>query len=162
MNREGDADSSDPRTREVSYKPASGGWERNKMTHYAPSVHFSLGAWTSGCCGYLQGFKMQPYKLNTAAVCSPCSCSRVKVGHRAKQISGLAWCKDFYVFVTQCLFATNEQFPPFLLVSQGGSSVFTHQERAQATRVISACLSISSAMVLAQPCNGPPSRGQAV
>lgn len=63
MNRERDADSSDPRTREVSYKPASGGWERNKMTHYAPSVHFSLGAWTSGCCGYLQGFKMRPYKL---------------------------------------------------------------------------------------------------
>lgn len=50
----------------------------------------------------------------------------------------------------------------FLLVSQGGSCVFTHQEWAQDTTlgVISACLSSSSVMVLTQPRNGPPSHGQ--
>lgn len=50
MNREGDIDSSDPRTTEVSNKPVSGGWESNKMSYSGPSVHYSFGAWTMGCC----------------------------------------------------------------------------------------------------------------
>lgn len=52
MNREGDTDSSDPRTREVSNKPVSDGWESNKMSYSAPSVHYSFGARTMGCCSH--------------------------------------------------------------------------------------------------------------
>ena len=56
MNREGDSYSSDPRTREVSNKPASAGWERNKMRYSAPSMRFSFGAWTMGLCSYYEFF----------------------------------------------------------------------------------------------------------
>lgn len=51
MNR-GDSGSCDPRTREVSNKPANGMWDRNKMRYSALCVHCSFGAWTRGCFIY--------------------------------------------------------------------------------------------------------------
>lgn len=66
MNREGDSDSSDPRTGEVSNKPASGRREGNKMRYSASFVHFSFGTWTVGHCRYYvfsHGFKRQQNKL---------------------------------------------------------------------------------------------------
>lgn len=56
MNREGDSGSSDPRTREVSNKPANGMWDRNKMRYSALSVHYSFGAWTMRCSRYFGVF----------------------------------------------------------------------------------------------------------
>lgn len=56
MNREGDSGSSDPRTREVSNKPANDMWDGNKMRYSALSGHCSFGGWTRGCSRYSGAF----------------------------------------------------------------------------------------------------------